>query len=458
MLRYLGMVMLLAFSHALSGADHSADEKIVVLLNQEQKLTPLYIAKSDPSGSVFADGYLDQLEAVLAFDFNHNGRSKVIPHTSECDQIAAASPLSSVVAVEQWQSQRVPYVLALSAAGGKVNIQLLSVNESRLKSFVGRTLTGDISIDRGQIHQLADAVHQTLFGVPGIAATHILYTVRSRVHKDAPWRSEIWECDYDGANQQQISHGENGYCISPIYLPPVAGNRSTGFFYVSYQNGQPKIYCAPLKGGRPQRLTSLRGNQLMPTVAHQRDKVAFISDVTGNPDLFMQEFSAANGPIGKPRQIFTSPRATQGSPSFSPDGSKVVFVSDKDGSARIYLINVPAAHAPLKAINAKLISKANRESSAPCWSPDGTKLAYCARNGAERQIWIYDFKTDKEWQLTQGPGDKENPSWAPDSLHLTFNSTGSEGGKLFIVNLNQPEAWQISSGPGEKRFPCWEPL
>ena len=195
----------------------------------------------------------------------------------------------------------------------------------------------------------------------------------------------------------------------------------------------------------------------MPAISQQRDKVAFISDVTGNPDLFLQNFSPETGAIGKPQQIFSARQATQGSPTFSPDGNKIAFVSDKDGSAKIYVINIPDPGAGLKDIKATLISKANRENTAPSWSPDGNKLAYCSRTSGDRQIWVYDFKTKQEKQVTQGKFHKENPSWAPNSLHLTFNTTDPKSSELFIINLNQSDATQISSGPGEKRFPNWEP-
>lgn len=204
---------------------------------------------------------------------------------------------------------------------------------------------------------------------------------------------------------------------------------------------------------------TLRGNQLMPAISPQRDNIAFISDITGNPDLFLQAFSPEQGPIGKPRQIFTTHQATQGSPTFSPDGKKIAFVSNKDGSPRIYVIPIPLPDAKLKDIKAQLISRANRESSAPSWSPDGKKLAYCARNSdGVRQIWIHDFETNREWQLSEGSINKENPSWAPNSMHLVFNTKGSKENGLYLININQPKAVKIAEYPeGDKRFPSWEP-
>ena len=120
-------------------------------------------------------------------------------------------------------------------------------------------------------------------------------------------------------------------------------------------------------------------------------------------------------------------------------------------------MNIPPSETKsIKDIHATLITKQNRECTAPSWSPDGKKIAYSAMTNGTRQIWIYDFTSREEKQVTQGAGHKENPSWAPDSLHLVFNSSTRSGSELFLINLNQPEAFQITSGKGEKRFPAWE--
>jgi TolB protein len=164
------------------------------------------------------------------------------------------------------------------------------------------------------------------------------------------------------------------------------------------------------------------------------------------------------GTAGKPRQIFSAPTGAQASPTFSPDGNKIAFVSNKDGTARIYAISIPSPETPIKSIKPLLISKQNRDNTAPAWSPDGTKLAYSAMADGVRQIWIYDFLTQKETQLTRGLGNKENPSWAPNSAHLIFHSSTHQSSELFLMNLTEKEAIQISHGADEKRFPCWEPL
>lgn len=433
------------------------EDEIVVCLETDSPLVPLYFPALVKEQTTLSDAYIQQLESILAFDLGHNGSTYLAKRTTSGDQLANGSNFENLGSAQDWKTQNIFYVVKGRVKGQGITLAMLDAEAKSLKSTDEFPLTGKLNEDRKQIHRLADLVHKALFGSNGIASTRILYSLRiPQGQNSEKWISEIWEADYDGANARQITQ-EKSYCISPTYMPPKAGYATGGFLYVSYQLGQPKIYIAALKDGKGHRLTTLKGNQLMPAISQQRDKVAFISDATGNPDLFLQPFSPEKGAEGKPQQIFSAKQATQGSPTFSPDGKKIAFVSNKDGSPKIYVINIPQAGTSLKNIQATLISKRNRENSAPAWSPDGSKIAYCAKQGGDRQIWIYDFDTNQERQITQSAGNKENPAWAPNSLHLVYNSSETNKSELFLINLNQCEAIQISSGQGEKRFPSWEP-
>lgn len=439
-------------SFPLIAKSNEDEEKIVVKLAIESKLMPLYLAPFYKDNPHLDQSYLDQLEQILQFDLNHNGMTFTVKHTGEQDALSGG--FSQPGNVSAWKLLNVYYVIKILVKDKQISARMLSVNGSSEKSSEGLTLTGNLHQDRRQIHRLADMIHKALFGTEGIAHTRVIFTVKTPQGKTPI--AEIWEADYDGANLRQITR-ENSLCVTPTYIPPKPGFSSGSIMYISYKSGQSKIYVASLKEGIGQRFSLLKGNQLMPAISRQRDKVAFICDYTGNPDLFLQAFDPEKGAIGKPQQIFATHLATQGTPTFSPDGRRVAFVSNKDGSPRIYIIDIPSPGASLKDIKATLITKYNRENSAPAWSPDGSKLAFCAVSDGVRQIWMYDFDKKQERQITQGGGNKENPTWAPNSLHIIFNSTGNKGSELYLINLNQPEAVKISSGPGEKRFPAWEP-
>lgn len=424
---------LLLFISSLLAEPLPDGEQIIVRLSTDVQLMPLHIEKIKHENSPFPSDYLNKLEAILEFDLNHNGMT-----------------------YRETSKKKAFYTVQLTIKENKtLSAVIESKNGNMGKNIDGLVLSGNLNKDRRQMHQLADAIHKVLFDKEGIATTRILYTIKKR-NKENTWVSEIWEADYDGENSRCIINN-NSFNLSPVYIPSTRGNKCSSFLYVSYKVAQPKIFVGSLADGSSARFCTMRGNQHMPVISKQRDKVAFISDITSNPDLFLQPFHPEKGLQGKPFQIFAAKQATQGSPSFDPEGNRIAFVSNKDGSPRVYVMTIPKPGAPINEISTHLVTKHSRESSAPAWSPDGSKLAYCALTNGIRQIWIYDFNTKEERQLTQGPGNKENPTWAPNSLSIMFNSSDRGACDLYLINLNQPKATKITTGPGEKRFPNWEP-
>jgi len=441
--------LLLSAAALLADPASDSSQEIRVYLSTASPLQPLYFAKLQCGDGSLASAYLGQLEQVLQFDFSHDGSSKLLPLNNQKEQLLSDKNTSAAFHPASWKNLGAAFVVKGTVSNKTLTVQTLSVHDGSLKQFSNIALSGSLAQDRKTLHKLADAIHKTFYNEDGAASSQILYSLKSK--GGTSWVSEIWACDWDGGNARQLTR-EGSYCVTPVFVPESAKYANDRFLYVSYKMGQPKIFIASMREGVGKRLIDLRGNQLLPAISRQRDKIAFICDAGGRTDLFLQEFHPQQAGVGKPVQLFSHPRSTQASPTFSPDGKQIAFVSDKDGPTLIYVI---PAHFSEKRANPVLITKINRENSCPSWSPDGKKLAYSAKTKGIRQIWIYDFDAAEERQLTDGPGNKENPSWAPDSKHLVFNSTDAGVSELYIVNLNQPEVVKITQGPGIKHYPTW---
>lgn len=405
------------------------DEQLTIALDTAKELMPLRIERIS-AGSSFSEKYLDRLVEIFSFDIEQSGYASLTSDTSFGGRVS------------------------LDFKNKALTLNVENIKKRSVKHFRDIPLTGSLDLDRRRLHQLSDATIKVLFGKEGIASRKIIFaiqfphpTVREK------YLSEIWECDYDGANLRQITQDKD-YAITPRYIP--SKGDAERFLYVCYKHGPPKIYINSFDKEEGEPLISLRGNQLLPAFSRDGRKLAFISDASGRADLFLQLFDPAKGPIGKPRQLYSLPNSVQASPTFSPDGNQVVFVSDQSGTPRLYLIDLKNL-SERKRPDAKCLTLKNRENTGPNWSPDGRKIAYSAKTNGIRQIWMYDVETGEEEQITFGDLHKENPSFAADNLHLVYNTVDRFESELYILNLRDPQPIQITSGPGKKHYPSWEP-
>jgi Tol biopolymer transport system component len=161
--------------------------------------------------------------------------------------------------------------------------------------------------------------------------------------------------------------------------------------------------------------------ELLAELKTYQHKIVYESNRDGNFELYLCNADGSN-----PVNLTNTKDIDELYPKPAPDGTKICFVADEGkGGARvrnIYYMNSDGSKRVKIATN-------GRE---PCWSPDGTKIAYMKgefdeftySDTATKGLYIYDLKTG---QTRQHVNDK--------LLHL-YTLNWAPGGKWFVATVH----------------------
>lgn len=357
-----------------------------------------------------------------------------------------------------WKQNRIDYVIRPILSNKTLTYDIFCVRKGTIKTLAAIDLTNDKDANIFTLHKISDFIMQEIFGEKGIASKRILFSYKpastdTEKSKDN-WNAEIYETDSLGYTSKQITY-ENSYCISPEFISNPEGKRDYDFLYVTYKLGQPQIYHGKKDSDQSSSLIKLRGNQLLPKSSSDGKYISFVSDASGRSDIFLQAMNHHHKPLGRPLQIYSGPGQTTASPHLSPDGKHMVFVSDKSGTAKIYIADIEDTISSRKPPKLDQLKCPCTECTAPCFSPDGSKIAFSGKINGRRQIWLYDISEKKAYQLTSGLEDKENPCFGSGGRHIVFNTT-SPTTDLYLLGIEKKHIRRLTKGSGEKHYPAFE--
>jgi TolB protein len=276
---------------------------------------------------------------------------------------------------------------------------------------------------RRAAHKCADLVYSRLSGESPFFDSKIAYIAETGPKDHRMKRLAIM--DSDGANHRYITTGQST-ALTPRYSPDYKS-----LVYLSYLNGNPRIYVYDLATGKQRLVTQSSNPTFAPRWSPDGKFILYSMAVAGNTDIYRV---SAQG--GESKRLTDSPGIDVGG-SYSPDGSKIVFESDRSGSQQIYVMNADGS-------NQQRISFFGGRAATPEWSPRGDQIAFTNMAGNFR-IAVMSPGGGNMRTLTDSWQD-EAPTWSPNGRIIQFFRTERNSGKATI--------WQVDlTGRNERRLP-----
>ena len=352
----------------------------------------------------------------------------------------------SEISVQQWSVAPASAAMVafgnISAQNGKLvaNGYLFDANNQQYPQVLAKQYSDTASEDaaRQTAHKFADEIIFRLGGgIAGIAETKIFY-----VHQGGGTK-EIWQMDYDGANQHAITH-LGSVSISPRVSPD---NSRLAFSSLDRNGFQIRMYSLLLN--RMVNFTGASGTNISPTWAPDGKQLAFSSSRSGDPEIWSTD---TNG--GSARRI-TSFRGPDVSPVYNPKtGSQIAWISGRTGLPQLYIMDVDGS-------GVTRLTDGGYATS-PSWSPNGQFIAFAWNRkygpGAPggQDIYVMEVATKRWIQLTHDGGRCDFPSWSPDGRHLVYANTADgrdDHMKIWAMLADGTQKHALSATGGD--MPNW---
>ena len=286
-------------------------------------------------------------------------------------------------------------------------------------------------------HIISDAIYERLTGEKGYFDSRVVFVDESGPKARRTKRLALM--DQDGANVRYLTRGDD------LVLTPRFSSTADTITYMSYGQGDPKVYLMNIETGQREIVGNFPGMSFSPRFSPDGQRVIFSLQRGGNSNLFVMDLRA------KATTRLTDTQVIDTAPSYSPDGTRITFESDRGGRQQIYVM-------PASGGQAQRISFGDGAYSTPVWSPRGDYIAFTKQAQGRFSIGIMRPDGSGERILTEGYHN-EGPTWSPNGrVIMLFRDPGGDAGPmLFTVDVTGRNEQPLNT-PSYASDPSWSPL
>jgi len=337
-------------------------------------------------------------------------------------------PRSSVLH-QRWRSIGAQFLLtgSIVRAGGQLVIEARLVDLVSGEFAFAKRYRAGLSTGQVVAHTLANDLVQVFTGRPGPFLSRIAFI------SDRTGDSELWLMDWDGSNPTQLTkHGS-------IAVGPVWASNGGQLAFTSFLRGGPALFLLTPQEGYLRLLWDKGGVNSSPSFSPDDRRIVFASSQEGNVDLWVIPVEGGDA------TRITTARAIDTQPAWAPNGRQVAFTSTRSGSPQIHLMNADGA-------NVRRLTFEGEFHDEPTWSQDGTRIACTTKVGGRFQLATIDA-VDGRRMVISAPGNNESPCFSPDGSMLAFVSDRDGAPQIYITD-SEGRPRRLTS-EGSNHSPTW---
>lgn len=371
---------------------------------------------------------------TLANDLEYSGVFRALDPKGFLEDPQTMGLTAGEIRFQDWQRLGADFLVraAYQAQGSSLRLEARLFDAVGARMVLGKVYEGETRNWRTMIHRFADEILFALTGERGLFDSKIAYVQSMGKSK------EIFVMDFDGSNPVQITYDNS------INLSPAWNSSGTQLAYMSYRDGNSKIYAVNVGDGSVRVVSGFPGLNISPAWRPGTSELAVTLSKDGSPGIYLVSSS------GSIVQKLVQGWSINVSPGWSPDGRRLAYVSDETGKPQIYVLDVSTGQK-------RRITYSGNYNTSPSWSPKGDWIAYSGLVGGRHNIFIIQPDGTAMRQLTNSEGNNESPTWSPDGRMLAFSSTRQGSSSIWALLINGGGVRRLSRDGGGQELPDWSP-